>query len=118
MVDLTTTPPTFTYYAGDPGVRNPTLFQGYPTGSYPGTIPSTYPAGTTEFTLTTPWGTTFSPAAPAAIPVRRMFQVSDGYRGSTVSLTAGLGGALTPGSAQVRPRHSRPHSSTTPATRA
>ncbi len=28
-----------TYYAGDPGVRNATLFVGYPTGTYPGTPP-------------------------------------------------------------------------------
>ncbi len=91
------TGPPLIYYAGDPGVRNATLFLGYTTGSYPGTIPPAA-AGLTEYTLTTPWGTSYSPALPPAVPLRRLFQVADSYRGGTVSLSAtGMGTAPSAG---------------------
>jgi hypothetical protein len=77
-------------YAGDPGLRNPTLFVGYPSGNYPGTLPASA-AGLTEYTLTTQWGTTYSPAIPPPAPVRRLFQVPDSYNGAAVDLTGGLG---------------------------
>ena len=91
--------PTTIYYAGDPGVRNPTMFVGYPTGTYPGTPPPT-----TTGVLTSPWGAVYDPVLPPAIPVRRLFQPADAYRGTTVTLTsmgiaptagAGATGALT-----------------------
>ena len=88
------------YYAGDPGVRNPTIFLGYPSATYPGTPPTgtTTTVGTTTTTRTTPWATTYQPSYPPAIPVRRLFQVADSYRGSG---TFGVGvtaiGATTTG---------------------
>ncbi len=84
-----------TYYAGDPGVRNPTLYVGYPTGNYPGTTLAGA-AGQAEYSLTTPWGTTYSPSIPPAIPVRRLFQQADSYRGTTVSLSS-MGAAPSAG---------------------
>ncbi len=69
-----------TYYSYDPGVRNPTLFSGYPTQTYPGSSP----LATVEVTLTAPWTAavgggpvTYTPTFPAAIPVRRLFQPPD-----------------------------------------
>ena len=94
--DYTATPPN--YYAGDPGVRNPTLFLGYPTATYPGTLPGTTTVGTTG-TRTTPWGTAYQPSYPPPIPVRRLFQVADSFRGGTSNVTA-VGGTIsstTPG---------------------
>ena len=79
------------YYAGDPGVRNPTIFLGYPTATYPGTLPATTAVGTTG-TRTTPWGTAYQPSYPPPIPVRRLFQVADAYRGGTSNVTSlGIG---------------------------
>ncbi len=72
-----------TYYAGDPGSRNSTLFVGYPTGTYPGTPPGG--------SIASAW-TTYDPVYPPAIPARRLFQVPDSYKGGTVAL-AGLGTA-------------------------
>jgi large repetitive protein len=84
------------YYAGDPGVRNPTLFVGYPTANYPGTLPLTTTVGTAG-TRTTPWGAAYEPVYPPAVPVRRLFQVADSYNGGTSSVTSigaapGVGG--------------------------
>ncbi len=83
----TTTDGVTVYYAGDPGVRNPSLFLGYPTANYPGTLPATTSVGTTG-TRTTPWGAAYEPVYPPAVPARRLFQVADSYRGSTVYLPA------------------------------
>ena len=82
--NYTVTPPN--YYAGDPGVRNPTQFVGYPTANYPGTPPPGTALGAVG-TQTTPWGTPFDPVYPPAIPVRRLFQVPDAYAGGSVSLS-------------------------------
>jgi hypothetical protein len=78
--DYTTTP--YTYYAGDPGVRNPTLYLPYPTATYPGTLPT----GTATGPLNTPWGTAYDPTYPPAIPVRRLFQVPDTYTGGGAAI--------------------------------
>jgi hypothetical protein len=89
--DTTVTPPN--YYAGDPGVRNPTLFLGYPTGSYPGTVV----AGTVGIpaTRTTPWGTPFEVTYPPPVPVRRLFQVPDSYAGAVTVYPTTMGTAPT-----------------------
>src|SRR5262249_27114948 len=71
--DYTTTPPT--YYAGDPGVRNPTIFAGFPTGTYPGSL------ATGTGVLSTPWGTTYNPSYPPPVPAVRLFQPPDAYAG-------------------------------------
>ncbi|MFO0889280.1 MAG: hypothetical protein U0790_09090 [Isosphaeraceae bacterium] len=59
-------------YIGDPGLRNPALYQGFttgfsatPVGSVPQSTPAATGAGTTPFLL------------PPAIPPRRLFQVPD-----------------------------------------
>jgi hypothetical protein len=82
--DYTTTPPT--YYAGDPGVRNPTMYLPYPTNNYPGTLPVGYvvPPGVTL--PTSNWGTLYEPVLPPAIPVRRLFQPADTYRAGTTPI--------------------------------
>ena len=49
------------YYAGDPGVRNPTMFSSYPTATYPGTLPvGPTDGGRDPRTRTTPWGVPIS----------------------------------------------------------
>jgi hypothetical protein len=80
------------YFASDPGVRNFTQYLGYPTAvgavepTYPGTLPATTPAGIPTFTA--PWVTAaggpvlYGQVHPPAIPVRRLFQVPDNYRGA------------------------------------
>jgi hypothetical protein len=96
LASVTAVDGTITYYAGDPGVRNPTLFSGYPTGTYPGTMP-VGAVGQMEYSLTTPWSTAFYPAIPPPIPVRRLFQPADSYRGTTVSMAMGMGNTPTAG---------------------
>ncbi len=84
---ITPTPTPGTAYANDPGVRNFTQYLGYPTATYPGTLPlaANIPAGVAS--LTSPWSTPYEPVFPPAIPVRRLFQIPDTYRGGTVSLS-------------------------------
>jgi large repetitive protein len=109
-----TAPAIFTatnLYAGDPGIRNPTLYLGYPSQNYPGTLPPTTGIPTGLATFTTPWlsaaGTAifYEPSYPPAIPVRRLFQVPDAYTGGTVYLSnMGVGAQTTwPPAATVPP---------------
>jgi hypothetical protein len=93
--DAATPPNPLVYYANDPGVRNATLFLGYPTANYPGTPP----AGTVG-TVTAPWGggtVKYDPVYPPPIPTRRLFQIPDAYAGGSIVLGAiGVGpGAAT-----------------------
>jgi hypothetical protein len=95
--DMTTTPPTvISYYANDPGVRNFTQYSGYPTATYPGTLPPTLPAGVP--TLTTPWGTAYEQVYPVPIPVSRLFQTPDAYGGAPVGgmMLTNMGTAAAP----------------------
>jgi large repetitive protein len=79
--DYATTPPT--YYAGDPGVRNPTMYLPYPTMNYPGTLPTGYVVPPGVVLPTSNWSTLYEPVLPPAIPVRRLFQVPDTFTGGT-----------------------------------
>ena len=90
--DSSVTPPN--YYAGDPGLRNPTLYLGYATGSYPGAVP---PGATTGLppTRTTPWSTPFEVTYPPPVPVRRLFQLPDSYSGGTAVYPTTMGTAPT-----------------------
>ncbi len=103
------TPPACTQHHPGPvanyGLRRRSWYQephasivGYPTANYPGTLPpvANLPAGVVP--LTSPWSTSYEPVFPPAIPVRRLFQVPDTYRGGTVYLTnmgSGGNGATT-----------------------
>ena len=73
LVNLTATPPT--YYAGDPGVRNPNVSFGYTTGLPPGLVLN---AG----------AFVFNQVYPPAIPTRRLFQIPDAYNPGVASATA------------------------------
>jgi hypothetical protein len=79
LIDPTTTPPSITnIYAGDPGVRNPTLYFPYPSATYPGSLP----AGATVGTVSTPsvgGVIQYNAVLPPAIPARRLFQQADLY---------------------------------------
>jgi len=88
-------PGVTTYYAGDPGVRNPTLFLPYPSSSgipsgtapnFPGMLPTNYVTPPGAVPLMTPWGTLYDPVYPSAIPVRRLFQFPDVYTGSAAAV--------------------------------
>jgi hypothetical protein len=75
---LTTAPPT--YYAGDPGVRNPNLYGGYTTGGIP-------TGNSVAATPVVPY--------PPPIPVRRLFQVPD-YVTSTLPYASNAGDSGDP----------------------
>jgi hypothetical protein len=79
-------PPTgmpVSYYAGDPGVRNPNVFIGSTTGTAPGAVVSGMTA-------------TFNPVYPPAVPARRLFQMPDAFTGYTpaTSVTNPVTGAV------------------------
>lgn len=64
-------------YAGDPGLRNPNLYQSFPTGTPPANSTSAVPP-------------TF--VAPPAIPVRRLFQPPDANQTTNPQSNAGVAG--------------------------
>lgn len=70
-------PPTTPYYAGDPGIRNPYLYQSIATGTPPASSTSAAPP-------------TF--VAPPAIPARRLFQPPDANQTTNPPSNAGAQG--------------------------
>jgi len=108
-----TTPPTPAWpptgytgtpaYVGDPGVRNPSLYQGFPTNLNAGTPPFTYTVGSV------PQSTPASQLlVPPAIPVRRFFQPPDAIPNPTTNPVSNAGETgdpyinnLVPGTAPV-----------------
>jgi hypothetical protein len=85
--DVAAVPPTADYYAGDPGVRNPTIYFPYPSANLtvlgiPPNYPGTLPTGSLTGNAVTPSAlgyAAYNTVLPPAIPARRLFQPPDAY---------------------------------------